>query len=106
VRPPQNAVISKVAPLILADINYYTYLIFAGACVFMAFFALVLCPETKGLTLEQVEAVFGQSPAAGRAKKDPGEVELGELAGDDKIISDKSAAVEDDGDDSSSSSSD
>ena len=61
-----NAVISKIAPLILADINYYTYLIFAGMCLAMALFALVFCPETRGLTLEQVEVIFGHSKEKGK----------------------------------------
>jgi hypothetical protein len=80
-----NAVISKVAPLILASINYYTYLIFSGCCFAMAIFALVFCPETKGLTLEQVEVIFGQGKKSrkgaegGKSDSQEDDLELHEL---------------------------
>eukprot|EP01117_Protostelium_nocturnum_P014667 TRINITY_DN5602_c0_g1_i1.p1 TRINITY_DN5602_c0_g1~~TRINITY_DN5602_c0_g1_i1.p1 ORF type:complete len:475 (+),score=128.14 TRINITY_DN5602_c0_g1_i1:151-1575(+) len=57
-----NAIVSKIAPLILAKINYYTYLIWGGFCIAMALFALFCVPETKGLTLEQIEVLFGNTP--------------------------------------------
>ncbi|PRP79259.1 hypothetical protein PROFUN_14242 [Planoprotostelium fungivorum] len=66
-----NAVVSKVAPLILAKINYYTYIIFGGFCVAMAIFTAIATPETKGLTLEQIEEVFN---GEGRKKSEMGEI--------------------------------
>jgi len=54
-----NAVVSKIAPLILAKISYYTYIVWAGFCVIMAIFTIFCVPETKGLTLEQIEVLFG-----------------------------------------------
>jgi len=58
-----NAVVSKIAPLILKGINYYTYIIWAGFCVAMALFTIFCVPETKGLTLEQIEVLFGGEEA-------------------------------------------
>jgi len=66
-----NAVVSKIAPLILASINYYTYIVWAGFCVIMAVFTIFCVPETKGLTLEQIEVLFG-------AAEDKKQVELTE----------------------------
>jgi len=54
-----NAVVSKIAPLILKAINYYTYIVWGGFCVIMAIFTIFAVPETKGLTLEQIEVLFG-----------------------------------------------
>lgn len=54
-----NAVVSKVAPLILQSISFYTYLIFGGFGVIMTIFVIALVPETKGKTLEELDEVFG-----------------------------------------------
>jgi len=54
-----NAIISKVVPLILAQINYYTYLIFGGFGVAMAIFTYMYVPETKGKTTEELDKIFG-----------------------------------------------
>jgi len=53
-----NAIISKIAPIMLANITFYTYLIFGGFCVAMAFFALIFVPETKGKALEEIDEIF------------------------------------------------
>jgi len=53
-----NAIVAKVTPLVLDKIGFYTYLIFGSFCVLMSIFSLFV-PETKGKTLEEMDAVFG-----------------------------------------------
>lgn len=55
-----NAVISKIAPLILKDITFYTYLIFGSFCVVMSLFAVFVVPETKGKSLEEIDEIFDE----------------------------------------------
>lgn len=86
-----NAIISKIAPLILEEISFYTYLvcfflslfiiifyiiiyffanlimqIFGGFSVAMAIFAYFFVPETMGRSLEEIDAVFSEK--AGKKK--------------------------------------
>jgi len=53
-----NGVISKSTPLILQAIGAYEYLIFGGFGVCMALFVLAFVPETKGVSLEEMESIF------------------------------------------------
>ncbi|KAL5119957.1 hypothetical protein ACEQ8H_002055 [Pleosporales sp. CAS-2024a] len=58
-----NFIIGLVTPDMLETIGYGTYLFFA-AFAFIAFcFTWFLIPETKGKTLEHMDAVFGDSTA-------------------------------------------
>jgi len=54
-----NAVISKIIPIILIKIGFYTYLIFGGMCVLMAFFTIAFVPETNGKTADEMDETFG-----------------------------------------------
>jgi len=54
-----NAIISKVIPLVLIQISFYTYLIFGGFCVAMATYTILYVPETKGKTIEEIDEIFG-----------------------------------------------
>jgi len=55
-----NAVISKIIPLILVKIDFYTYLIFGGFGLAMALFTYIFVPETKGKDAEGINALFGE----------------------------------------------
>jgi len=54
-----NAIIAKVAPIISTNLGLYQYLIYAGFGVIMTFYAFFFVPETKGVELEEMGAVFG-----------------------------------------------
>jgi len=53
-----NAIISKISPIILAHISFYTYLIFGSFCIAMSIFTFFVVPETKNLPLEEIDAIF------------------------------------------------
>lgn len=56
-----NAVIGKVAPLLLQALGAYTYAIFAGLCAAMTVYAVLCVPETQGLSLEAMARLFAPS---------------------------------------------
>ncbi|KAI9011523.1 general substrate transporter, partial [Gaertneriomyces semiglobifer] len=53
-----NAVIAKVGPIMVKNIDFYTYLVFGGACIGMFLFTLLFVKETMGKTLEQMDDLF------------------------------------------------
>jgi len=53
-----NAIISKIFPFILTDINYYTYIIFAFFGLAMSVFVFLFVFETKGKSLEELDLIF------------------------------------------------
>jgi len=59
-----NAVISKVIPLILVQIGFYTYLIFAGFGIAMAIYTIFFVPETKGMSADEMDVLFGKEQTA------------------------------------------
>lgn len=54
-----NFVIAVAIPPMLDSITYGTYIFFAVMCFLAGLWALFLVPETKGKTLEELDAVFG-----------------------------------------------
>ncbi|KAJ7069602.1 general substrate transporter [Mycena amicta] len=50
--------ISKLTPLMLHSLRYGTFLVFSGCCVVMAIWAWLFLPETAGLGLEEIGALF------------------------------------------------
>ncbi|TPX53442.1 hypothetical protein PhCBS80983_g06287 [Powellomyces hirtus] len=54
-----NGCIGKVSPLIAAKIDYWIYLVFAVACVLMGIWTYFYIPETMGLSLEDIDVLFG-----------------------------------------------
>jgi len=64
-----NAIISKISPIILKDIDFYTYLIFGSFCVAMGIFAIFAVPETKGKSLEEIDEIFESK--VGKAAREP-----------------------------------
>ena len=63
-----NFVITKVTPSAINSIGWKTFLMFAIFCLAMAVFVWVFVPETKQLTLEEIDVVFGVVDAQTRAK--------------------------------------
>ncbi len=57
-----NFVVSRATPNMLATVGnagYGTYFIFGSFCFSMWFFAFFLVPETKGISLEAMDEIFG-----------------------------------------------
>jgi len=57
-----NFVVARAVPNMLATVGragYGTYLIFASFCFTMFFFTWFFVPETKGMSLEKMDEVFG-----------------------------------------------
>lgn len=63
-----NFVITKITPEAINNIGWRTFLMFAIFCMAMAVFVWVLVPETKQMTLEEIDVVFGTVNAETRAK--------------------------------------
>lgn len=64
-----NAAIGKAAPLMLRDIGGWTYAFFAACCVAMGAYAWAFVPETRGVALEDMPALWRRprAPAPGSA---------------------------------------
>lgn len=52
-----NATIAKVTPIMIANITYGTYFFFGSMAVIMGTFTYFLLPETRGRSLEEMDAV-------------------------------------------------
>jgi SP family sugar:H+ symporter-like MFS transporter len=52
-----NATIAKVTPIMIAEITYGTYFFFGSMAVIMGTFTYFLLPETRGRSLEEMDAV-------------------------------------------------
>ena len=57
-----NAVIAFVTPFITEKIDFYMYIIFAVTGVSMGVFVYFFVPETMGLGMEEIDAMFGYFP--------------------------------------------
>ncbi|KAI9008892.1 general substrate transporter [Phycomyces nitens] len=53
-----NALIGKISPLMLAKSTIGTYSFFGGCCILMSLACHFIIPETKGKSLEEMEALF------------------------------------------------
>jgi MFS family permease len=58
-----NFIIGLVTPDMLETIGYGTYLFFAGFALIAFVFTWFVIPETKGKSLEEMDAVFGDTTA-------------------------------------------
>ncbi|PVH94823.1 general substrate transporter [Periconia macrospinosa] len=58
-----NFIIGLVTPDMLETIGFGTYIFFAGFALIAFFFTWFLIPETKGKSLEEMDAVFGDNTA-------------------------------------------
>lgn len=87
----------------IKHMNYGTFIFFGIMCFLAAAFIFFMVPETKGLTLEEMDEVFGDeagNAADDRARLDRIYTELGLMDGGDhpmngdKVHSEKLAAVD------------
>lgn len=58
-----NFIIGLVTPDMLEKIGYGTYLFFAVFALLAFAFTWIVLPETKGRSLEEMDAVFGDATA-------------------------------------------
>ncbi|EDN93116.1 hypothetical protein SS1G_08981 [Sclerotinia sclerotiorum 1980 UF-70] len=64
-----NFVVAKAVPTMLVTVGragYGTYFIFGSFCFSMFFFVWFLIPETKGLSLEKMDSLFGITEVANK----------------------------------------
>ena len=87
----------------VASMGYGTFIFFGIICFLAAAFIFFMVPETKGLTLEEMDEVFGDeagNAADDRARLDRIYTELGLMDGGahpmngDKMNSEKLAAID------------
>ncbi|OUM63890.1 hypothetical protein PIROE2DRAFT_67364 [Piromyces sp. E2] len=57
-------IIGSTTTTLMKYLEFYTFLIFAGFCFISFFFAHVCIRETKGLSLEEMEHLYGSKPSA------------------------------------------
>lgn len=53
--------VTRVTPQIIHDIGWKTFLVFGSLCFGMSVFTFFFMKETKGLTLEEIDQLFGLS---------------------------------------------
>ncbi|MCO5589994.1 hypothetical protein L7F22_043963 [Adiantum nelumboides] len=63
-----NFIIGLVVPPFIQATNWGTFIFFACWCLICAFWSMFFLPETKGKTLEQLDAIFGDN--SGRSDRD------------------------------------
>ncbi|KAJ3457326.1 hypothetical protein MRS44_014467 [Fusarium solani] len=56
-----NCMVTRVTPQIIHDIGWKTFLVFASLCFGMSVLTFFFMKETKGLTLEEIDQLFGLS---------------------------------------------
>lgn len=62
-----NFIVGQVTPSMLAHISFGTFIFFGIFSLMGGLFIMVFVPETKGLTLEEMDAVFGDREGLGVA---------------------------------------
>ncbi|TVY53220.1 Quinate permease [Lachnellula cervina] len=68
-----NFVVAQAVPHMLTDVGangYGTYFVFGSFCFSMFFFVWFLVPETKGLSLEKMDDLFGVTELVGKIVHD------------------------------------
>ncbi|ORY27105.1 putative hexose transport-related protein [Naematelia encephala] len=83
-----NFVVSRATPVMLTTMGrggYGTFLLYGSFCVVCIIFAVLFCPETKGMSLEEMDDFFGTTS--------PVDVELGARG----AVHDEDAEAEKDG---------
>jgi sugar porter (SP) family MFS transporter len=59
-----NFTVAQVTPVMLSNIGYKTFIVFMCFCVAGFFWALLILPELKGLSLEEIDNVFKDKSSA------------------------------------------
>jgi hypothetical protein len=75
-----NFVIARSVPYMISNIGFGTYFVFASFTTLSIVFVYFCVPETKGLSLEEIDVVFGGSLASGLEGAALEEVKIGEEA--------------------------
>ncbi|KAI8154487.1 Quinate permease [Colletotrichum sp. SAR 10_70] len=70
-----NFIVTRVTPQIIYGIGWKTFIIFAVFCLAMSVFTFFFMKETKGMSLEQVDVLFGAGEQRG-AHLEAGETEV------------------------------
>ncbi len=52
--------VNSATPLLLDSLDFYTFYLFSGCCFFFVIWLLIELPETKGMTLEEVNEMLNQ----------------------------------------------
>ncbi|KAG9661383.1 general substrate transporter, partial [Aureobasidium melanogenum] len=84
-----NFAIGQATPDMVKSMNYGTFIFFGIICFLAAAFIFFLVPETKGLTLEEMDEIFGDeagNAADDRARLDRIYTELGLMDGGDHAM--------------------
>ena len=84
-----NFVVSRAVPSMLANMGSHgfgTYIFFAAFCFSFFFFTWVFVPETKGLSLENMDELFGMPQIPSKDDLEAGDSENieAEVAGPEK----------------------
>ncbi|KAK1926871.1 putative galactose transporter [Papiliotrema laurentii] len=66
-----NFTVAEVTPIMITNIGYKTYIVFMCFCIVGFIYAVFILPELKGLSLEEVDAIFNdRSGAEDRARRE------------------------------------
>ncbi|KAG2165664.1 hypothetical protein JADG_005403 [Aureobasidium aubasidani] len=93
-----NFAIGQATPDMVKHMNYGTFIFFGIICFLAAAFIYFMVPETKGLTLEEMDEVFGDeagNAADDRARLDRIYTQLGLMDGGDHPMNSEKAAAAD-----------
>jgi len=63
-----NFIIAEIVPVLMTQINWGVYLMFAGFGLLMAGWVMLTVPETKGKSLEEIDRLFGQQGVSNAAE--------------------------------------
>lgn len=75
-----NFVIARSVPYMISNIGFGTYFVFASCTTLSIVFVYFCVPETKGLSLEEIDVVFGGELTSGLEGAALEEVKIGEEA--------------------------
>ncbi|KAI0220476.1 hypothetical protein L0F63_006055 [Massospora cicadina] len=66
-----NYLISLLTPILMAEITWGLYIIFAGFCVVMTLAVYFFYPETRGYSLEDMDVIFAEGVRSARTNRQP-----------------------------------
>jgi hypothetical protein len=86
-----DLVIARSVPYMISNIGFGTYFVFAACTTLSIIFVYLVVPETKGLTLEQMDVLFGV-PGALRATGGVEDLEKGKAVFVERVETDASSS--------------